>query len=171
MSNYISDRAFVFCDASSVSGVTLVEPSLLQTCDTCGRYYLTCCDEHTSNLPRRAKPLQPNACRHRWLISYVDGACGGNGTVSATAGIGIARGTLRKQRKSKKPSQHHDALRQQDRYTSQSVELIAALAALEMLQGLVGEAGEDFIWNRTYEHVIISDSEYVVKGVRIWYDQ
>lgn len=81
---------------------------------------------------------------------FTDGSCKGNGSVKATAGIGIYFGD-------KHPMNVSEALEATSIHTNNSAELTAILRAIKL-------AG-------TNKSIIYSDSEYSINSVTDWYKQ
>jgi len=163
----VSCRRFEFCYDSAV-GDTLVETSLMMSCEKCGRYFIRCCDYDSDQLDYPAEPLRPDFCRHRWPLTIVDGACGNNGQYYASGGLGIARGSSAQWQYSRQPPGQLVTLLDHGRFTNQAVELMAVIVALEMLLSIAG-SNRDLLSEHTYEHVMGTDSAYVVEGIVYWY--
>ncbi|KAL8281341.1 hypothetical protein RQP46_006375 [Phenoliferia psychrophenolica] len=128
---------------------------LVHTCKECSRFYLTCCD-HTKS---KSSPL----C-HGFQAIYADGAFA-TGVQGAMAGIGGAFGAKDEQKWSFSVGVGPDGIVP----TSQRAELFAALAALRKIDNssVICHTAIKTLHKPSY--VIVTDSEYVVKGVTEYY--
>ena len=168
----IQDRKFFFCEKLSA-----FDPAdLIVQCPTCTRFFAACCqhDSFGGNLYDPEKPV----CQHLQLV-FTDGACSNNGRgYAARAGLGIVIGdddfswsiTV------------DDALDSAPR-TNQRAELLAAIQALKKLEQLhhpcsdiedeKNYSGARRRANDDYRatHIVVTDSEYVVKGITEWFPE
>ncbi|TRM68751.1 ribonuclease H-like domain-containing protein [Schizophyllum amplum] len=151
----IQDRKLLFCEYLSTN-YTLAE--LIQVCDGCLQYSARCCQHDTGS-----------ACHHFRLI-FTDGACAGNGIVGAKAGIGIAMGQI-----GLGIDQFSlpvtDAMDPGQRRTSQRAELLAAIHGVRRaMEGDVHDY-DGYDASMRKQRVIVTDSEYVVRGITEWFPQ
>ena len=107
------------------------------------------------------------------LIIYTDGACQGNGTEDARAGVGVYYG--------KKDPRNISTSLQGKRQTNNRAELTAIKLALEGILNIHGKSACDTVWTTTKINkttasattrkkkiiTIKSDSEYCQKGLKI----
>lgn len=171
----IFDRRFLFCERL-VTDFTLGE--LITQCTFCSAYFAVCC-HHLSSKER----LFP--C-HNFKLIFVDGACSNNGSVGATAGIGIVMGSGEKDQWS---IPIDDTLDPDAERTSQRAELLAALQGLKQMRMQRFEVDTERYRNekrhelqtfKTHntrgdsgpvtrpQWIIVSDSENVVLGMTKW---
>jgi ribonuclease HI len=152
--HFISDRKFYVRSGDSASRCFAL------VCPVCRGYAIRTYTE-------QAITLNGRCCHFRAV--YIDGACPGNGTSEATAGIGIELG--------KEPTFQlaipvNRAL-EIDPYaprTNQRTELLAAIQGLEELASAFGfftRHGKKEARN----WVIVTDSQYVVHGMTEWLPQ
>ncbi|KAF8215104.1 ribonuclease H-like domain-containing protein [Mycena galopus ATCC 62051] len=127
-------------------------------CDACWCFFARCCQS-----------IRPDNVCHLHPLIFVDGACTRNGQPDARAGIGCAMGYAPEDQVSIPIT---DAMDPGARRTSQRAELLAALCGLDMLVGATWSAHADSppfeCPHHLLEYVIITDSEYVVKGITEW---
>ncbi|KAI0348462.1 ribonuclease H-like protein [Trametopsis cervina] len=177
----IINRKLLFCAALS----KLPVEDLITHCDRCRRWYVLCCPD--------ARDWFDNgrACHHYALV-FTDGACQGNGSPGARAGIGGVAGSVpldavHDERERMGEKRMAPAYRwsvpvdaRVDTYpgvlrTSQRTELLAALEALRRVEALqrAGEQAHGTHGQSARKEckawVIASDSEYVVKGITEWF--
>lgn len=89
------------------------------------------------------------------IVIKVDGACPGNGTHYARAGLGVYFGPN---------SRYNHCERLDGRQTNQRAEILAAYRALQLCQTAREYDGHDWM-----DHIVlVSDSEYVVKSMTVW---
>ncbi|KAF7298613.1 Ribonuclease H-like protein [Mycena indigotica] len=157
-----TDRAFVFCPSNSHRPLS----ELLVSCphsSGCGAFLAKCCNCF----------VYDKLC-HTFELVFVDGACPGNGSPHARAGIGCAIGTRLDQQLSLPVTDEMDP---GQRRTSQRAELLAALIGLEFLlesrKDSRGRRGDDDSSPdaRNHRYIVVADSEYVVKGMTEWVPQ
>ncbi|KAJ7274082.1 ribonuclease H-like domain-containing protein [Mycena rebaudengoi] len=149
----IVDRRFKFC--RSFEGWKFSE--LVSCCIFCSAFSAKCC-QHPSD-----------ECHHFRLV-FIDGACSDNGKIGARAGIGLATGSIPAQQLSIAITDEVDA---GGRRTSQRAELLAACLGLDFAvsQMASNHAGSNTHLDSSQEPqccVLVSDSEYVVKGMTEW---
>ncbi|KAJ7740216.1 ribonuclease H-like domain-containing protein [Mycena maculata] len=151
-----SPRLFKSCP--SFDDLTLSER--IDLCEQCDRFFARCC--HHSEV----------VCHYHCFV-FVDGACAGNGTYGARAGIGCAMG-LREEDQLSLPVT--DGMDPRGPRTNQRAELLAAIHGLQ----LVVDADREYhVGSRAHlksreterEYIVVSDSEYVVKGITEWVQQ
>ncbi|KAJ7696697.1 ribonuclease H-like domain-containing protein [Mycena rosella] len=149
----ISERLFRFCPRFD----DLTTTERIDCCDTCDRFFARCC--HHEEI----------VC-HFHAFVFVDGACPGNRRPGARAGIGCALGTRAEDQLAITVTEAMDPGAPR---TSQRAEL---LAALEGLHFLVGAERKYHVGSRAHlkskdperEFIVVTDSEYVVKGMTEW---
>ncbi|KAL8845456.1 MAG: hypothetical protein Q9205_002453 [Flavoplaca limonia] len=134
---------------------------LIRTCEYCCNFLVYCCGCQ-KNYGSAGLHGDGKMCHHFRLI-FTDGACRSNGQSGATAGIGVAMGTVEKWQYAIPITTHMD---HGQRRTSQRAELLAALSGLQRMVAIVqlSEPGND----GEKSWVIATDSEYVVKGMTEW---
>ncbi|KAJ6540315.1 ribonuclease H-like domain-containing protein [Mycena capillaripes] len=149
----ISPRLFRFCP--TFDHLSFAER--IDLCDFCGRYFARCCHH------------QETICHYNCLV-FVDGACSRNGTSGARAGIGCAIGQNQTDQLSLPVT---DAMDPGAPRTNQRAELLAAIYGLQFVIDAerkyhVGSRAHLKSRETEREHIIVSDSEYVVKGMTEW---
>lgn len=145
-------RNHLFRPCSSFSELDFEDQ--IRTCPECQRFYFRCCHCRDTN----GKPC------HEASVVFTDGACSNNGQDGASAGYGYALG-------SDEPDQYSGSMKKFKVKTSQRAELVGAWGGLR-------KAIEGYKLNeRTYpvvtggrkkSLVILSDSQYVEKGITEW---
>ncbi|KAI4527153.1 ribonuclease H-like protein [Schizophyllum commune Loenen D] len=152
----IQGRKMLFCEYMST---TYSPEDFIQVCDNCLQYSARCCQhEHTGK-----------ACHHFRLI-FTDGACAGNGKDGAAAGIGVVLGKIGRGI----DSFAYAVTEQMDpgqRRTSQRAELLAALAGVRRSMHADVHDYDDYNDAVPKERIIVTDSEYVVRGITEWLPQ
>jgi ribonuclease HI len=149
----VIERRMVFCETLLS---TFDTGELLSQCPDCLRFCAYCCQHESSTC-------------HHFALAFTDGSCLNNGQVGATSGLGIAIGSIGIG--DDQWSIPVDGSVDSDpRRTSQRAELLAAIEGLRRLcdnstrggarHGTRRQAGQ--CW------VIVTDSEYVVKGMTEW---
>jgi ribonuclease HI len=155
MEQGITDRRMAFCPGLLGKYDT---GRLITSCRDCGRFVARCCPDDGS-IP---------ICHHYRLV-FTDGSCIGNGELNAQAGIGIAIGKIGVG-EDQWSIPVDDTIDSNTKRTSQRAELLAAIESLR----LASAADEPTHPNRGHSRgqkrslVIVSDSEYVVKGMTEW---
>ncbi|KAJ7863867.1 ribonuclease H-like domain-containing protein [Mycena leptocephala] len=149
----VSKRLFRFCPIFNKYNTA----GHIDCCDFCSRFFARCCHH-------------PDIVCHYHCFVFVDGACARNGQPDARAGIGCALGTREEDQVSLTVT---DAMDRGGRRTSQRAELLAALHSLDLVVGAklqyhVGSRAHLKSADTEREYVIVSDSEYVVKGMTEW---
>ncbi|KAL1683416.1 ribonuclease H-like domain-containing protein [Schizophyllum commune] len=155
-------RKLVFCEALSTH-YALEE--LIQVCEGCLQYSARCC----------AHNYEDRACHHYRLI-FTDGACSGNGRDGSAAGEFIPQtmssiGVVLGQRGPGIDSFSlaiTEAMDPGQRRTSQRAELLAAIEGVR--RSTVGDV-HVYYGNAPKARIIVSDSEYVVRGMTEWLPQ
>ncbi|KAL9630285.1 MAG: hypothetical protein Q9204_004799 [Flavoplaca sp. TL-2023a] len=134
---------------------------LIRTCEHCCNFLVYCCGCQ-KNYGSAGLHGDGKLCHHFRLI-FTDGACRSNGQSGATAGIGVAMGTVEKWQYAIPITTNMD---HGQRRTSQRAELLAALSGLQLIVAIVqlNQPGND----ERKSWVIATDSEYVVKGMTEW---
>lgn len=167
----IVNRKFSFCETLS----TFELDELIVQCPTCTKYFAACCP-HASFGGSKLDPDKV-VCHHFQLV-FTDGACSNNGQDSAKAGLGIVIGDDDDYSWSIIVD---DTIDDSAPRTSQRAELLAAVNGLKKLKEL-----NDFCLDMEYEesrrkaaarrraakektYIVVSDSEYVVKGITEWF--
>jgi ribonuclease HI len=149
----IVERKFTLCPTLS----TWPTSDLIVECPNCRRFFLMCCDNFDKNF-NMDKP-----CYHYPLV-FVDGACSSNGKRSAASGPGVALGTIQSTMWSIPVDEDVDA---HNPRTNQRAELFAAIEGVKQIWRSHIEDGGSANDNDCL--VIVTDSEYVYKGVTLWY--
>ena len=124
---------------------------LLVECSVCTRFVAACCQHGPFKDPY--KPGKP--CHHYELV-FTDGACSNNGLPNAKAGLGITMGRDDKYFWSIPVDEAIDP-NLNARRTSQRAELLAAIEGLKKLHNVARN-----------NYVVVTDSEYVVRGITEW---
>ncbi|KAF8805427.1 hypothetical protein BYT27DRAFT_7193207, partial [Phlegmacium glaucopus] len=167
----IKQRKFSFCPRLS-SALDLDE--LIVQCPDCTTFCAACC-KHDSFGGDMYKP-EKDVCHHLRL-AFTDGACSNNGQGNAKAGLGIVIGD--------DPyswSITVDDTMDSARRTNQRAELLAAIEGLKMhelvrscMGGEVNHGSSKVRRNAKEDYdaayVIVTDSEYVVKGITEWFPE
>lgn len=114
-----------------------------------------CADFANLRQMRRSSDGRLYAVRSRDIAIFIDGACMGNGTYHARAGMGVYFG----------PGSKYNISQQlyDNPQTNQRAELNAAILALQKVLDLV-----EYGWLETGNVVLISDSNYVVQAMTEW---
>lgn len=148
-----SNRRFMWCESLGRRATD----ELIHGCPGCGRFHLTCC-QHEKSM----------RCHH-FRALFTDGACSNNGKVGAIAGLGGAYGVHPGQQWAYSLGASGDCTIP----TSQRAELSGVLAALDKVEELVD--ARDFYCREGARqkhdaaYVVVTDSEYSVKGITEWY--
>jgi len=158
----IVDRRMVLCERLQTS---FDINELITHCLQCHRFFVLCCQHLESD----------TVCHHHRLV-FTDGSCLDNGKIGATAGIGIAIGTVQV------VAEHlcqwsipvDNTIDAYPKRTSQRAELLAALEGLRKIS--MADSDENDERHTAPKHrgkeamcwVIATDSEYVVKGMTEW---
>lgn len=149
----VIDRRMLFCEKLLTSFST---NELITECPDCFRFTALCC-QHS-----------PSICHHFALV-FTDGSCLNNGQAGSTSGIGIAIGSIGIG-EDQWSIPVDDSVDSNPKRTSQRAEL---LAAMEGLRRISLESG---LHHSTERHtnrepqcwIIVTDSEYVVRGMTEW---
>ncbi|KAF7328066.1 Ribonuclease H-like protein [Mycena kentingensis (nom. inval.)] len=152
---HTTSRLFEFCP--SFDGVPLGDR--FELCDGCGCFFASCCQQHGSDSPR--------VCHHVQLI-FIDGACLGNGKLGARAGVGCAMGVGESEQRSVPIT---DAMDPGKPRTNQRAKLLAAIHGLDLVADFETARWQAEGNSNPREQVVVSDSEYVVKGMTEWVPQ
>ncbi|KAJ7652696.1 ribonuclease H-like domain-containing protein [Mycena polygramma] len=152
----VSPRLFKFCP--TFDDLTLAQH--VDLCDQCNRFFARCCHH-------------PEVICHYHCFVFVDGACSGNGSAGARSGIGCAMGKNKEDQISLPVT---DVMDPSAPRTNQRAELLAAMRGLQLLldadrQYHVGSRAHLKSRETEREYVIVTDSEYVVKGMTEWVPQ
>ncbi|KAL1391260.1 ribonuclease H-like domain-containing protein [Phyllosticta capitalensis] len=145
-------RNHLFRPCSSFSELDFEDQ--IRTCPECQRFYFRCCHCRDTN----GKPC------HEASVVFTDGACSNNGQDGASAGYGYALG-------SDEPDQYSGSMKKFKVKTSQRAELVGAWGGLrKAIEGYkLNERTYPVVaGGRTKSLVILSDSQYVVKGITEW---
>jgi len=159
----VIDRLMVFCPMISENYTT---DELILSCAHCHRFFALCCS-HTHNSTRNR---EATIICHNFRLVFTDGSCLDNGKSGARSGVGIAIG-----RQGDRTDQWSipvdDDLDPNGRRSSQRAELLGALEGLRLISEEdgceLGKIEERHGLNPTC-WVIVTDSEYVVKGMTEW---
>lgn len=156
---YIVDRKFDFCETLS----ELPLSDLVVPCHGCRRIFAACCLHRSfgGDLYKSYK----KACHHVQLV-FTDGACANEGTSEARSGLGIILGEDFRWSTPVDEDVDPDAPR-----TSQRTELLAAIEGLKTLHQLNvtnGSHADCATQKEGSTYVLVTDSEYVVKGITEW---
>ncbi|KAF8071634.1 ribonuclease H-like domain-containing protein [Lyophyllum atratum] len=166
----IVQRKFSFCETLQSYDRSV----LVVVCPNCLRLAAACCT-HASFGGDWAEPSE-KVCHHT-RIAFTDGACSENGKQGARAGLGIVIGVTERYSWSIPVD---DTVDDGFPRTSQRAELLAAIVGLKCLEGesdilpYIPDSGRYNDDERTRhgkvkaQFVIVSDSEYVVKGMTEW---
>ena len=152
----ILDRRMVYCP-TLLEGYDTKE--LILCCPVCLRFLARCCPHNDSS------PM----C-HRYSLVFTDGSCLGNGKAEAAAGIGLAMGEV-----GVGVDQYSipidNTIDPHPKRTSQRAELLAAIEGLHRISTaeepthvVSGHPDEEL----EHARVVVTDSEYVVKGMTEW---
>ena len=160
--NIISDRKLTLCASTEDWSVQ----ELLRECPGCKGFLLYCCacNKRYMSRPRSRRPAKP--CHH-FRIVFTDGACMGNGSPAAKAGVGVAFGNNDDSQLSLPITDLEDDFPMR---SNQRAELYAAILGLEFL-AKADELNTEFMGKTKDESkawIIATDSEYVVKGITEW---
>ena len=160
----IEQRKFTFCPMLASYDFNL----LVIECHYCTRFFAACCPHQSFGGDWYG--LKPS-CHHFQLV-FTDGACSKNGRDDTKAGLGITIGTSEEFCWSVPVD---DAVDPGAARTNQRAELLAAIEGLKKLE-------EESPFPRDHEalaehhkeeykaiYIIITDSEYVVKGITEWF--
>ncbi|KAI5892371.1 ribonuclease H-like protein [Schizophyllum commune H4-8] len=155
-------RKMIFCEALTTHYAL---EDLIQVCEGCLQYSARCCTHNHED----------RACHHYRLI-FTDGACSGNGWEGSAAGDFILQmmssiGVVLGQRGPGIDSFSlaiTEAMDPGQRRTSQRAELLAAIEGVR--RSAVGDV-HPFYGNAPQARIIVSDSEYVVRGMTEWLPQ
>lgn len=168
----MEQRKFVICPSLADSHIS----DVIRECNCCGRFFAQCCEIYKSsgsnNFYQSSK--YGNCCHYNTSLVFTDGACSKNGQNDAKAGLGIVIGANREDCLSITVDNEVDygATR-----TSQRAELLAAIEGLKNLEELHQSEKkkthrtpvihrEEPNWAR---YIVVTDSEYVVKGITEWF--
>ena len=156
----ITDRKFAFCP--TLSDYSLAR--LIVQCSFCGRFFAACCSDDSFGGDLYEEDKKP--CHHFQLV-FTDAACPNNGRVNARAGLGITMGGDSSWSISVDEQVDPGAPR-----TNQRAELLAATEGLKKLHELNVKEG-CHAKSRGHEdgstYIVVTDSEYVVKGITEWF--
>jgi len=166
----IVDRKFSFC--KTLSALDLDE--LIAQCSRCTRYFAACC-MHQCFGGSMSNPDKV-VCHHFQFV-FTDGACSNNGQTYAKAGLGIVIGDDDDFSWSITVDDTMDSAPR----TSQRAELLAAINGLKKLKE-VNFICLDTVYDESPKraagrrraakqktYIVVSDSEYVVKGITEWF--
>ena len=161
------ERNFSFCPKFSGSDLN----NLLIQCPHCTRFFAACCQCH------QRYESEQYVCQHVQLV-FTDGACSNNGRGrTAKAGLGIFIGDDDDLFWSIKVDDTLDTAPR----TNQRAELLAAIEGLKKLEQVNqlesidsesparGHANADQDYRA--EYIVVTDSEYVVKGITEWFPE
>ena len=170
----IEQRKFTFCPTLAGYGLEY----LITQCPKCTRFSAACCVHQTfggdSALPNE------DPCHHFQLV-FIDGACSNNGRDDAKAGLGITIGDDEAYRWSIAVDAAVDPYGTR---TNQRAEVLAAIEGLKHLHNVnriqavyeaMGEGDTHRKLARRHTddphstYIVVSDSEYVVKGITEWF--
>ncbi|PPQ71629.1 hypothetical protein CVT26_010589 [Gymnopilus dilepis] len=145
-------------------------------CPECHRYVRACCRHGYSD--GRSYHFDQHLC-HLFKVVYTDGACTNNGGADAKAGLGLAIGTNVDAEEHTKSIPVDDSIDPGAPRTSQRAELLAAIEGLKLLEetplpghrrvlrAFARRDGDNSDDERDV-YLVVTDSEYVVKGMTEW---
>ncbi len=148
----IEQRKFTFCPTLTTHPLD----RLIVECSFCGRFFAACCQHD---------------CCHHFRLVFTDGACSNNGKVYAKAGLGISMGGD----EYSWSIPVDDAIDHRGPRTNQRAELLAAIEGLKKLHQLSSAEGDHEKLARRHkakdpsEYIVVTDSEYVTKGITEWF--
>lgn len=128
---------------------------LLKECPECNMFFFYCCHH---GYKRQATPC------HNLSVVFTDGACLDNGLPGARAGVGVAFGSIDKFQQ----SIPLDGLDASVAPSNQRAELQAAIAGIRALQASNDKIRREFKKDSSSKWIVVTDSEYVVKGMTEW---
>ena len=162
----IEKRKFSFCP--TVSGLDI--DNLIVECPKCTRFFAACCP-HKSFGGDMFDP-EKKLCHH-YQIVFTDGACSHNGQGDeAKAGLGIVMSDSDDDLFWSIPVD--DTVDTAPR-TSQRAELLAAIEGLKNLREVHQDCTDHkenlkkSAARRRVTYIVVTDSEYVVKGITEWF--
>ncbi|KAF8883650.1 ribonuclease H-like domain-containing protein [Gymnopilus junonius] len=168
---YVEDRQVVFCPSLARLEVS----ELIVECHNCHRYFAACC-LHSSFGGDLYEP-EKSHCEHGKLV-FTDGACSNNGSAQAKAGLGISIGGEGGLHDHSWSISVDDSVDFEAPRTNQRAELLAAIEGLNRLE-LASQHdvshGHKPAFDRQHTkedratYVVVTDSEYVVKGITEWF--
>jgi ribonuclease HI len=149
----IINRRMVFCERLSTSFDTT---ELITECPDCFCFSALCCQH------------EPSICHHFELV-FTDGSCLNNGKANSTSGIGIAIGSVGIG-VDQWSIPVDDAIDSNAKRTSQRAELLAAIEGLRRISTEYNphHTPERHTGRNPQCFIIVTDSEYVVKGMTEW---
>lgn len=163
----IEERKFILCP--TVADYDLSH--LIVECHSCTGLSAACCNHNSFGgdmyqTGRRCCPFT--------RLVFTDGACSNNGLEGAKAGLGITIGSAEEYCWSIPVD---DAVDPGAARTNQRAELLAAIEGLKKLEEVRqftedhGPSPRGSHPNQTHrdEYVVVTDSEYVVKGITEWF--
>lgn len=150
---------------------------LVVQCPSCTRFFAACCLH--GSLGGDLTPPKGELCHHHQVV-FIDGACSNNGRDGARAGIGITIGEDEEYCWSVAVD---DMVDPDAPRTNQRAELLAGIEGLKKLEEryrieeiykALGDQDDHHRPTRCHKdeprstYIIVTDSEYVVKGITEW---
>ncbi|PPR04282.1 hypothetical protein CVT26_004069 [Gymnopilus dilepis] len=167
--NHVEDRKAIIC----LGLQNLDIKQLVLECKDCHRFFASCCQNGFSEggLYKHHGRL----CHHAKVV-FTDGACTNNGSALARSGLGVTIGGDNDEFDYSWSIPVTDAVDVVSPRTSQRAELLAALEGLKMLEAFRKTGGVDVSRNHSGHarddyrdtYLVVTDSEYVVKGMTEW---
>ena len=163
----IEQRKFTLCPTEADYEFSL----LFVECEFCSRLFASCCIHKSYGGDLYRTELEGGRCCHFSKLVFTDGACSNNGLDGAKGGLGITIGVSEEYCWSTPVTDAVDpsaAAR-----TNQRAELLAAIEGLKKLEDRFREdhhTSTGYIpKQKRREYIVVSDSEYVVKGITEWF--